>query len=50
MYIYTEGRDPFPGLDESDFIRELVHCELARLSFLSENERKALGVTAQEVR
>ena len=34
------------GLDESDFIRELVHRELARLSFLSDDEKKALGVAA----
>lgn len=31
---------------QSDFIRELVHRELARLSFLSDDEKKALGVTA----
>jgi len=35
------------GMSESDFIRELVHRELARLSFLSDDEKKALGVIAR---
>ena len=34
------------GLDESDVIREAVHEKLALLSFLTEDKKKALGVTA----
>ena len=33
------------GIDESDFIRESVHLRLASLSYLSDAEKKALGVT-----
>ena len=32
------------GVDESDVIREAVHRQLASLSFLTDNEKKALGV------
>jgi len=32
------------GTDESDVVRQAVHQELARLSFLTDNEKKALGV------
>lgn len=32
------------GEDLSDFVRRAVKIELARLSFLSEDEKKALGV------
>lgn len=32
------------GEDLSDFVRRAVKMELARLSFLSEDEKKALGV------
>jgi len=32
------------GMDESDVIREAVHQKLASLSFLSDDEKKALGV------
>jgi len=32
------------GLDESDVIREAVHQKLASLSFLTDTEKKALGV------
>ena len=34
------------GVDESDVVRQAVHQELARLSFLTEAEKKALGITA----
>jgi hypothetical protein len=34
------------GSDESAFIRQLVHQELARLNFLTDEEKKALGVLA----
>ena len=34
------------GVQESDFVRQAVHHELARLSFLTDAEKKALGVTA----
>lgn len=34
------------GSDESTFIRQAVHQELARLSFLTDDEKKALGITA----
>lgn len=36
------------GVDESDVIRQAVHQELARLSFLTDNEKKALGVELQD--
>lgn len=32
------------GEDLSDFVRRAVKTELARLSFLSDEEKKALGV------
>jgi len=32
------------GVDESDVIRHAVHEQLARLNFLSDDEKKALGV------
>ena len=32
------------GIDLADLFRELVKRELARLSFLSEEEKKALGI------
>jgi len=32
------------GSDESTFIRQTVHQELARLNFLTSDEKKALGV------
>jgi len=35
------------GSDESTVIRQAVHQELARLSFLTDAEKKALGVVAQ---
>jgi len=35
------------GVDESDVIRQAVHQELARVSFLTDAEKKALGVIAQ---
>jgi hypothetical protein len=35
------------GVDESDVVRQAVHQELARLSFLREDEKKALGVNAR---
>jgi hypothetical protein len=34
------------GSDESAVIWQAVHLELARLSFLTDDEKKALGVTA----
>jgi len=33
------------GVDESDVIRQAVHEALARLSFLTTDEKKALGVS-----
>jgi len=33
------------GMDESDVIREAVHQKLASLSFLTDDEKKALGVS-----
>jgi hypothetical protein len=33
------------GVDESDVVRQAVHQELARLSFLTDPEKKALGIT-----
>ena len=36
------------GEDLSDFVRRAVKMELARLSFLSEKERKALGLEIKE--
>ncbi len=33
------------GEDVSDFVRRAVYTELARLSYLSEKEKKALGVS-----
>jgi predicted transcriptional regulator len=33
------------GSDESTVIRQAVHQELARLSFLTNNEKKALGLS-----
>ena len=35
------------GSDESAVIRQAVHEQLARLSFLTDDEKKALGVAAQ---
>jgi len=35
------------GSDESAVIRQAVHEQLARLSFLTDDEKKALGVTAR---
>jgi len=35
------------GEDLSDFVRRAVRTELARLSYLSDSEKKALGVTSQ---
>jgi predicted transcriptional regulator len=35
------------GVDESDMVRQAVHQKLARLSFLTDDEKKALGVNAQ---
>ena len=35
------------GLDESDVIRELVHRHLASLSYLTDEEKKALGVVVR---
>jgi hypothetical protein len=35
------------GTDESDVIRHAVHEQLARLSFLTDDEKKALGVVPQ---
>jgi hypothetical protein len=32
------------GVDESDVIRHAVHEQLARLSFLTDDEKKALGI------
>jgi len=32
------------GSDESAVIRQAVHLELARLSFLTNDEKKALGI------
>lgn len=32
------------GVDESEVIRQAVHEQLTRLSFLSDGEKKALGV------
>jgi len=32
------------GVDEGDVVRQAVHLELARLSFLTDDEKKALGV------
>lgn len=37
------------GEDVSDFVRRAVKIELARLSFLSEEEKKALGIPLQGV-
>jgi len=34
------------GSDESTVIRQAVHQELARLSFLTDDEKKALGIVA----
>jgi hypothetical protein len=34
----------FRGEDLSDFVRRSVKKELARLSYLSEEEKKALGI------
>lgn len=36
------------GEDLSDFVRRAVKMELARLSFLSEEEKKALGFEIKE--
>lgn len=36
------------GEDLSDLVRRAVKMELARLSFLSEEEKKALGVLESE--
>lgn len=36
------------GEDLSDFVRRSVRMELARLSFLSEEEKKALGFRSEE--
>lgn len=36
------------GVDESDVIRQAVHEQLARLSFLSDDEKKALGVAQSQ--
>jgi len=33
------------GLDESTFIRQTIHQELARLNFLTDDEKKALGIS-----
>ncbi len=35
------------GEDMSDFVRRAIKRELARLSFLPEEEKKALGVIAE---
>jgi len=35
------------GEDLSDFVRRAVRKELARLSFLSPEEKKALGITTK---
>ena len=34
------------GMDESDVIREALHQKSASLSFLTDDEKKALGVAA----
>jgi len=36
------------GVDESDVVRQAVHQELARLSFLTDNEKKALGAAMEK--
>jgi hypothetical protein len=36
------------GEDLSDFVRRAVKTELARLSYLSENEKKALGLRRED--
>jgi uncharacterized protein (DUF1778 family) len=36
------------GMDVSDFVRYAVRKELARLSYLSDEDKKALGVKAKE--
>jgi len=38
------------GEDPSNFIRRSVRMELAKLGFLSEEERKALGVADEKQR
>jgi len=38
------------GVDESDVVRQAVHQELARLSLLSEGEKKALGLDIDRMR
>jgi len=35
------------GIDASDFVREALRRRFAELAFLSEEEKKALGVIAQ---
>lgn len=37
------------GEDLSDFVRRAVRSELARLSYLSSDEKKALGIRAEAV-
>jgi len=37
----------FRGEDLSDFVRRAVKTELARLSYLSDDEKKALGITPE---
>jgi len=38
------------GEDISDFVRRAVKMELARLSFLNDEEKKALGIKEASVR
>jgi len=36
------------GIDASDFVREALKRRFAELAFLSDDEKKALGVTASK--
>jgi len=35
------------GIDVSDFVRQLIRSELARLNYLGDDTRKALGITKE---
>jgi len=37
------------GEDVSDFVRRAIKSELARLSYLSSNEKKALGIRSEPI-
>ena len=45
-YLLLKSVAKFRGEDVSDFVRRAILKELASLSFLSESQKKALGLNA----